>query len=25
MIGHGAQLDAQEKQTLIDYLAQIYP
>jgi len=25
MIGHGAQLDAQEKRTLIDYLAQIYP
>ena len=25
MIGHGAQLDAQEKQTLIDYLAQAYP
>jgi cytochrome c5 len=25
MVGKGAQLDAQEKQTLIDYLAQTYP
>jgi cytochrome c-type biogenesis protein CcmH/NrfF len=25
MVGKGAQLDAQEQQTLIDYLAQIYP
>ena len=25
MVGKGAQLDAQEQQTLIDYLAQTYP
>lgn len=25
MVGNGAQLDAQERQTLIDYLAQTYP
>jgi len=25
MVGNGAQLNAQEKQTLVDYLAQTYP
>jgi cytochrome c5 len=25
MVSHGSQLDAQEQQTLIDYLAQTYP